>query len=207
MKKILFLLAFLVGFSMAQQIDFDNGYTTSGVQYSGVGINSFINATDGSIYTTGSAYLDTTGSTSVNWVFKLDELFYIDSNPDGAEDVSKDAAFGTMYTFFDNVGATPTLDSLLLTIKVYPGMYTTASKGISSIKYGDAVTLETVAKAGDYLSVKNVHLGAAFYKSFPPEVFKFEIAPIDTSSGKDDSTNVYVKFSKPTIHQVYKERK
>ena len=210
--KYLFILLLAFGLQ-AQQLNHTQGVQTpSGAAWDGSGLG---------------AYIDTTAGTTNNIIVDLNDFFLQDifptvTNTTGDISVSGDSVYaaalysnstrlflGTFYTFFDNVGTkSPTTDTLLYTIKVYPGVYSTASKSISGVKWGTAVTLQTMtAIRGDYLAVNNVYIHASAVKPLPPEVIKLEIAPASKNTAKDDSTLVHWDYVYPAIHQVYKERK
>ncbi len=200
--RTIILILLLSLLAITQQVNYTWGKKTSGLDWSGAGI----------------ALMDTTSGTTNDIVIDLNDFYFTDPNPLAVADSGAGSAplvsnnsdrlyLGTFYTNFDNVGAaSPTTDSVLFTIKAYPGVYSTASKAVSGIKYGVAVTLETIRKAGDYYSANNVYIHATLSKSFPPETIKLEIAPIGVKEA-DDSTNVHWRFAYPAIHQQQKEHK
>jgi hypothetical protein len=195
--KYLVTFLLLFAFAQAQQINYTFGkQTPSGANWSGAGIT----------------YLDTTTGTTNNIIVDLNDFYPFDSQPGIADSTGggmQDEFFniGTFYANFDNQGtASPTTDSLLYTVKAYPGVYGSSSKAISGVKWGTAVTLATIAARGDYLCAENVYTYATLYGGLPPEVIKLEIAPsgdVDT----DDSTAVTWRFAYPAIHNAHKERK
>lgn len=180
-----FILLFLAFSAFGQKMVYDWGYTTGGAKY-----------------TTGVT-LDTTTGTASNIVFYLGEkdIFPFDINPLAVADSGAGTSaplvstnsdrfyLGTFYCNFDNQGtASPTTDSILFTIKAYPGVLTQKTN-LTSAKWGTAVTLETIRVKNDYFSINNVYVHASKYKIFPPEVVKLEIAPIGDKDC-DDSTFV-----------------
>lgn len=197
MKKIFVLLLALAVPLMAQQVNYTYGVNLAGADYGGAGL----------------VYIDTTTGTTNNIYVDINDFYWIDVNPLRTNDTtgavllnSDRSVFGTFYCNFDNQGADPTADSVLFTIKVYPGVYSTASKSLAMAKWGTAVTLETIEAIGDQFTVNNVYLHATKYKHFPPEVLKFEIAPIGRADA-DDSTAVHWRYAYPALLQVHKERK
>ena len=195
MKAIIFVLV-LAFVALAQQINYTWGLKkTSGDAWSGDGIT----------------YIDTTTGTTNDIIVVLDDYFLNDFNPaiyDSATALASSDYFylGTFYSYWDNQGAASTTDSMKYTIKAYPGIFTTDTKAISGVKYGTAITLETISRIADYYTASNVYLSTTLGKAIPPDVIKIELAPtgdIDT----DDSTKVNWRFAYPAIHQVYKERK
>jgi len=181
MKAILFILIFAF-VAFGQQINSTWGVkATSGDAWDGDGL----------------AYIDTTTGTTNDIIVDIDDFYK----------AYDDSLLGTFYTFFNNEGtASPTTDSLKYTIKAYPGVYADDSKSVANIEWGTAVTLETIAEAGDYLAANNVYIHASLSNSFPPEVVKFEIAPVG-SANCDDSTHVSWAYRYPAIYKVHEERK
>jgi hypothetical protein len=196
MKALIFMLLFC-SLIFGQQINYTFGKKTpGGSNWSGAGI----------------VYIDTTTGTTNNIIVDLNDFYPFDQYP-AIGDTSGNAVdgkffyFGTLYCLFDNQGtASPTTDSLIYTVKVYPGVYTAANKPISGIKWGAAVTLETIRRVNDYLSVNNVYTHATAEGALPPEVVKLEIAPVGDVNC-DDSTGVYWRFAYPAIYQQQKEKK
>ena len=174
----------MVSFAFSQQLNYTSGRTTPG----------------GALWSNdGITYIDTLTGTTNDIIVDLDDyaLGY-DINPVATTDSANTGyllnsnrfVLGTFYCYFDNQGTgSPTTDSVLYTIKVYPGVYTSENKAISGLKYGTAVTLETIRVVNDYLSINNVYVHATKYKHFPPEAIKIEIAPIGDADC-DDSTKV-----------------
>lgn len=208
MRTIIFILLLSL-LAIAQQVNYTWGLKTSGLDWSGAGITR----------------IDTTTGTTNDIVIDLNDFYWMDVYPvetnatadfgSGGDSTFAAALYanstryyvGTFFTNFDNVGsASPTTDSVLFTVKAYPGVYSTASKAVSGVKYGVAVTLQTIREAGDYFAANSVYIHASLAKSFPPEVIKLEIAPIGVSDA-DDSTNVNWRFAYPALYQVHKERK
>jgi hypothetical protein len=210
LKKIILLVLILSIPILAQQVNYTWGVKADGSAYDGAGL-VYIDTTRN---TTNDIYVDIsdyypfepnpymvsyTGASSDT--VGLDSLYYAEFNN------SSRATFGTFFCSFDNQGtANPTTDSVLFTIKVYPGVYTTASKSLAGVYWGSAVTLETVERINDYFSINNVYVHSTKYKTFPPEVLKFEIAPIGRS-GADDSTSVAWRYAYPAIYHVHEVQK
>lgn len=209
MRRYLFILFLSIGL-YAQQINYTWGVKTpSGDDWAGNAIT----------------YIDTTTGTTNDFVFDLNDFYWLDAFPvetnatgdfgSGGDSTLAAALYsnstrffvGTFYGQFDNQGTgSPTTDSVLFTIKAYPGVYSGASKAISGIKYGTAVTLQTIRVVNDYFSANNVYIHSSLGKSMPPEVIKIEVAPIGTSDA-DDSTAFSWKFAYPAIYQQQKEHK
>ena len=215
MKLILFVI-FLLTFLGAQQIGSTTGTNLNGDAWDRAGQ---IPAAKTSSYV---AYFD------------IDDYYWWDANPLFSNDVltitgsssdsvgvdsiygsttstvainSDRSVFGTLFVAFDNFGtASPTTDSVLYTISATPGVYTTNSRALASVDWGDAITLETVATINDYFSINNVYFHATKYKHFPPEVWKFTLASINRS-GWDDSTKVRWTYRYPQVIKTVKERK
>jgi hypothetical protein len=178
-KIILLLLLFLTVLAGAQQINYTYGLQTpSAAAWNGNGI----------------VYIDTTTGTTNDIIVDLNDFYWLDPFPTVISFDSAGSAtlysnstryyLGTFYCMFDNQGSvSPTTDSVLFTIKSYPGVYHSASQPISGIKWGTAVTLQTIKEVNDYMSVNNV------------------------DSDADDSTGVYWRFAYPAIYQTAKERK
>ena len=202
MKKIILLIMVMSVTAFSQQIKSAWGYDTWG------------NARTGAAIT----YLDTATTTQEDFIFDIGDWYPFDIGPlvidydadfgtgadstlDGTVKNNSDRLYiGTFYGAFDCAGtASPTTDSVLYTIAVYPGVYTTASKSISSVDWGTAVTLETVEQAGDYFSINNVYVHASKYKHFPPEVLKISITDINRD-GADDSVKFGYRFRYPAIY-------
>jgi len=143
MKVILFVLVFAF-VAMAQQVNYTWGVkSTSGDAWDGAGL----------------AYIDTTTGTTNDIVVDLNDFYQ----------AYDDSLLGTFYVFFNNEGTgSPTTDSLKYTIKAYPGLYANDAKSVASIEWGSAVTIETIAEAGDYLAANNIYIHASLGKSYPP---------------------------------------
>lgn len=181
---ICFLLA-LTFFVFGQKIVYDLGYTASGSEY------------------TAGATLDTVTGTATNVIFYFAEKnwYPFDVNPLFAADtggtvkINSDRFYiGTLYTYFDaNLAA----DSIIYTIKAYPGVLT-SSTSLATAKWGTAVTLETVRVAGDYMSINNVYVHASKYKHYPPEVLKIEFAPV-ADPDNDDLTAISWRLVYPVL--------
>lgn len=192
----LFLLLLLPLFIFGQQVNYTFGKKTpSGANWNGAGI----------------VYLDKTAGTTNNIIVDLNDFYPLDIYP-AVGDTSGNAIdgkyfyAGTFYAFFENQGtASPTTDSMLYTVKAYPGVYVGVNKPIASIKWGTAVTLETLRKVDEYMSVNNIYLSTT-ENALPPEVIKLEIAPINDND-IDDSTAVYWRVAYPAIYQYEKEKK
>ncbi len=194
MKTIILLLTF-ISLAFSQQLNQVYGVKASGVSWD-----------------TGLTFIDTTAGTTNDIIIDLADWYPgYDLNPLIYDSVTvlfnSDRTFiGTFYVIFDNQGLkAPTTDSVLYTVKAYPGVYQSSTKTPATAKFGAAVTLETIATVDDYLSITEVYLKTAV-KLLPPEVIKLEIAPIDRK-GNDDSTAVDWKFVYPAIYQTAKERK
>lgn len=189
MKKIILLIMVLSVGVFAQQINSKWGYDTWGNSRTGAAIS----------------YLDTAATTQEDFIFDIGDWYPFDVSPlfsdDSVVNINSDRLYiGTFYGGFDTQGtAAPTTDSVLYYIKAYPGIYTTASKSISLVDWGTAITLETIAQAGDYFSINNVYVHASKYKHFPPEVLKIEITDIDRA-GADDSVKFAYRFRYPAIY-------
>jgi hypothetical protein len=194
--KAFILVLFLAFVAYGQQVNSTWGLKTSGDAWDGAGIT----------------YIDTTTGTTNDIVIDIDDYFFVDANPLFSDDSviigsSDRALVGTFYSYWDNQGtASAATDSLLYTIKAYPGIYTTDSKAVSGVKYGSAITLETIAVINDYYTELNVYLDSSIGKAIPPEVLKIELAP-SGDSDCDDSTKVNWVFRYPAIYKVHKERK
>ncbi len=200
MKKLIVLFLLLTVPLMAQQLDYSFGYIEGGTAYSGAGL-TFIDTTSG---TTNNIYYDLNDywlGNDISPLFSDDSVLNINSDR---------FIIGTFYCAFDNQGLkAPTTDSLKYTIKVYPGVYTTASKAFAAVDWGTAVTLETLETVNDQFTINNVYVHATKYKHYPPECIKIEIAPTGgaKTANCDDSTFVNWQFVYPEIYQIYKERK
>jgi len=195
MKKFLFVFLIMALPLFSQQINYTWGLQADGSYYTGNGIT----------------YIDTTTGTTNNIYVDLLDYYPIDYNPLFSDDsvviVNSDRMYiGTLYVNFDNKGADASNDSILFTIKAYPGIYTSSTKPLVGAAWGSAVTLETIARKGDYFSVNNVYLSSTKYKHLPPPLIKLEIAPIGRA-GADDSTAVDWSFAYPAIYKVHEERK
>ena len=204
MRELFIVLFLLPILAFGQQLNF-----TSGTNLNGTDLNE-----------TGFTYLDTTAGTTNNAYFDLgDYYFSTDFYPIVAYDTLARTAgdtvsgsyvygssnyfyLGTLYTYWDFVGVkAPTTDSLKWTIKAYPGVYTTASRALASVKWGTAVTLRTTAEAGDEPFANNVYVSTV-NKALPPEVIKIEFAPVDKKTN-DDSLNVYWRLVYPQVVNPY----
>ena len=199
MKKyfiLLFAFAFLTPL-FAQQMNYTSG----------------LRAASGDLWTNdGLTFIDTTSSTNNYVIVDLSDYFWTaDINPlfsdDSVVNINSDRFYvGTLYVLFDNQGVeAPTTDSLLYTISVAPGVYTTETRAVAGAKFGTAVTLETIETINDYLSINNVYLHASKYKFFPPEVIRFNIAPTGDKDC-DDSTKVNWRFAYPQIYKSAAEK-
>jgi len=202
MKKLIKLSLFVLFLLLtaplfAQQLNYTWGCIQGGTAYSGAGLT----------------YIDTTTSTTTDIYIDLYDYWPgMDINPVVYDSVtvllaSDHFTIGTFYVGFDNQGIeSPTTDSVNFTIKVYPGIYTAASRMFAGVDWGTAVTLETIMTINDYFSINDVYIHATKYKTYPPECIKLEIAPAGRV-GSDDSTFVNWRFAYPAIYQVNKERK
>ena len=198
MKAIIFVLV-LAFVALAQQVNYTYGLkTVSGDAWDGDGIS----------------FIDTTTGTTNLIIVDLNDFYFVDPDPYIVGDTSGTEKgnssrlnIGTFYTYWDNQGtASPTTDSLLYTMKVYPGVYTTDSRAVAGLKWGTAVLVDSVVGINDTFTQSNVYLHSTLGKSFPAEVIKIELAPVGRK-GCDDSTKVNWRFAYPAIHQVYKEKK
>ena len=196
MRELFIVLFLLPILAFGQQLNF-----TSGTNLNGTDLNE-----------TGFTYLDTTAGTTNNAYFDLGDYylgsdFFPVSMGDSTEagDIYGSSNYfylGTLYTYWDFVGAkAPTTDSLKWTVKAYPGVYTTASRALASVKWGGAVTLRTIAEAGDEPFANNVYVSTVA-KALPPEVIKIEFAPVDKKTN-DDSLNVYWRLVYPQVVNPY----
>lgn len=189
--SFIFVFLFLTGIAYTQQLDFTWGVKQSGTAWDGAG----------------KVYLDTTAATSTDFYVDLSKYYpgfdlkpiYVDSVTNLGD--SDRQLIGTLYGYFDCQGTgSPTTDSVKYLIKVYPGVYATASRSIASAKFGTAITLETVLQAGDYLSIKGVYILDAV-KLLPPELIKVTVGPAATKvPAIDDSVAFYWRLVYPEVH-------
>ena len=223
-KLILFILILTVAIPvMAQQLNHTWGLKeTSGDAWDGDGI-TFIDTTTGTTNVFIFDINDFSPGFDINPLVSNDVLTITGSSGDtvgvdsiygsttSTTNINSDRFYlGTFYAFFNNEGVkAPATDSLKYTVAVYPGVYADNAKSVASIEFGTAVTLETIATAGDYMSINNVYLHATKYKHYPPEVIKIVIAPTGgaKSDACDDSTHVSWDFVYPAIYQIHKERR
>ena len=189
--RIYIFLILMVSFCYSQQYNFTSGVKTpSGAAWGNGGIT----------------FIDTTTGTTNNIIVDLADYYPYDVNPmydsTSSEVTSSSRMYiGTFYSYWDNQGTGQSAtDSLKYTIKVYPGIYTTENKSVAGIKYGSAITLETISRVADYYSINSVYIHATKYKVHPPEVVKIELAP-SGSANCDDSTKVNWRYVYPQLIQ------
>ena len=209
MKKIIFILLIFTVPLVAQQLNHTWGTNLAGTEMSKL---TYIDTTAAS---TNSIYIDlndfypgydinplnitqTITGASTNDSAGVDSIYVgtaaVYSNSDRQY-------VGTFYVYFDNQGAAPTADSLHYTIAAAPGVYNSSTKSLANVDWGSNVTLESILKINDYLSINNVYLHATLKKSFPPEVIRLQInAPATTEVGLDDSTEVSWDFVYPAMY-------
>ncbi len=204
-KAILFILLF-AWCTFGQQINYTLGKkVTSGIPWALADIS----------------YLDTLAATTYSFVFDLNDYYLWDYNPlvetqlisspkaDSVISVETVAInsnlmyLGTFYGYFDCIKAA---DSLMYVISAYPGVYGLDNKSDATINFGSAITLETIRRVDDYLSINNVYIHATKYKVLPPEVIKIVISQT-ADTDKDDSVKFDWKFAYPALIQTVKERK
>lgn len=193
MKKIIVFILLFTLCAFGQQINYSLGKKlTSGDAWTLAGIN----------------HLDTLAATTYSFVFDLNDFYWMDVLPlvdtTGVALLNSNLQYlGTFYGYFDCTNAA---DSLMYVLSAYPGVYGLDNKSDATIDWGSAITLETIRRADDYLSINNVYIHATKYKLFPPEVIKIVISQT-ADSDKDDSIHFDWKYAYPAIIQTVKERK
>ena len=141
---------------------------------------------------TSFGYLDSTGATA--------EVMYIDM--DNFYWVAGDTVIGTLWYYLDAKNATDSVDVYLRATPMYN---TVANDVLVNAKAGSAVTIKTVTNVvSDQSGGVNVYLDGTNDPDFPPRWIKLSATAFTNCY---DSVTVYMQFSRPTIHEVFSERK
>ena len=201
MKKLILILLFILPLVLfGQQINHTWGYETDGTAYT----------------ETGSVNVDS--AASVTTIFDMQDYFYLDYNPLVPNDSAVYALnsdrlnYGTFWYKFDLENAT---DSVMYTIKVYPGFmdYHPNDESritVANIDYSTTATtlVDTTSDTWTTNDIQwtavNVYISDAEGKILPPEFLK---VVIDFQRLSCDSVDVYKDFVYSAVYEEVQDHR
>ena len=206
MKKLLFLILFLIPIFLIGQINYTWGYTTAGTSYNQTG------------------YQGADSSTTISIVFDMQDYRFLDFAPtvmgDSTEDLLSNSNRMLLSTFWYRIDAENATDSIGYAIKVYSGnmiYHPNDDSRITTSNINFSTTATTIIDTGTTKAVGDVQwsfvnlyvnsstdAGSTVRKHLPPEFYKVTFTFQNNAA---DSMNVYWNNAYPAVIESDQDRR